>query len=454
MMVGKMKEVLKPNAEEKEFVFSKFCCVETGQKDVLESAKSENCNCERGVLATGIGLKLYENEEGNAYPLPADFSDMQKVAYFWKDGALYGEKAVFLQGNNDFYIYDTATNSAEKVLNFTSEMQAIDFVGVDFQVKKILYGAGGVWTYDSVNGAVKILDEQACNACVCKDRLFLLMNSQQIVYSAPGNATDFSESTSDSGRFLWLPKRGKAVGMAVLEDSVYIFAESGVMCLHVTGSAKEFTFEEVSYTGGDILKGSVAVSDGKLCFLATDGVYLLDGKSVKKAYEDLAVTPRENSACRCVPFESGFILQYTDTLGVSRTAVLNKDGKSGYFIFNAVGLNGFEGKAFCENDGYIQTFSADGSLPANENYYFLSRHLDFGDVKAKTLRSLTIDGFGSLTLKVIGERTRETFLVDLSSGRSSLPVMMNGGRFQLEFFLNQGAVVKKVIADVERLKRR
>ena len=454
MMVGKMKEVLKPSVEEKEFVFSAFCSAETEKENVLGSVKSENCNCERGVLTTGIGLKLYKDEEGKAYPLPADFSNMQKVSYFWEDGAIYGEKAVFLQGNNDFYLYDSATNSAEKVLHFTSEMQAIDFVGVDFQVKKILYGAGGVWTYDSVNKAVKILDEQACSACVCKDRLFLLMNSQQIVYSAPGNATDFRESTSDSGRFLWLPKRGKAVGMAVLEDFVYIFAESGVMRLHVTGSAKEFAFEELSYTGGDILKGSVAVSNGKLCFMATDGVYLLNGKNAKKAYEDLSVMPRGNSVCRCVPFESGFILQYADTLGISRTAVLNKDGKSGYFIFNAEGLNGFEGKAFCGNDGYIQTLSADGNLPTSENYYFLSRHLDFGDVKAKTLRSLTIDGFGSLTLNVIGERTRETFLVDLSSGRSNLPVMMKGERFQLEFFLNQGAVVKKVIADVERLKRR
>ena len=191
-MVGKMKTVLKPSVEEKEFVFSAFCPVETEQNNVLGSVKSENCNCSQGVLTTGIGIKPYENENGNAYPLPTDFSDMQRVLYFWKDGAIYGEKAVFLQVNNNFYLYDTQTNEAKKTLSFTSEMQMLDFVGLDFQVKKILYGAGGVWTYDSVNGARKILDEQACGACVCKDRLFLLMNTQQMVYSAPGNAMDLA----------------------------------------------------------------------------------------------------------------------------------------------------------------------------------------------------------------------------------------------------------------------
>ena len=168
----------------------------------------------------------------------------------------------------------------------------------------------------------------------------------------------------------------------------------------------------------------------------------------------MAITPRENSAYRCVAFENGFILRYQDKSGESRSAVLNKDGKSGYFIFDAVGLNGFDGKAFCDSEGYIQTFSADGDLPATASYYFLSRYLDFGEVKPKTLRSLTLDGNGSFTLNVIEAGTKKTFAVDLSNGRKTLPVMMNGERFQLEFLLNKGAALKKVIADVECLKRR
>ena len=112
------------------------------------------------------------------------------------------------------------------------------------------------------------------------------------------------------------------------------------------------------------------------------------------------------------------------------------------------GLTQSGGKALCVVNGYAYEIVSDGYLVGTERFYFKSRKTNFGINKKKVVRSFRLEGEGNYTLYVYCDGVWRHSTVAFEDGVAVIPVHRQGKEFAFEFQLEQGAVIRKITAEI------
>lgn len=452
-----VKKAFLPAYVKKSFYYDGFCVGNSDVSNILGSSKSKNCVCLDGMLSTGAGMEEYTTYDGYVIPMSSINKEIKQVASYRyrRNGYVFGEKILFLTTDNHFYIYESAATEEEYVTQCGVRTKFAFGMDANSEVYTLICGSVGVWYYDE-NGTLKQVSKNAsCGICLwCADRLFFVNLPYALSYTKPCEPTVAAKTAGECGKIEIPSALGKIVGLGALKDFLYVFTEQGILRMRVRDGAENFSFEEVGYNGGKIFYDGVASGSGSILFMATDGLYLFDGRKAEKICRNLSIAPsRENQSISGLYADGFFYMQYVEEGGEIKRICVSSDGKTAYFAFAVEGLSDGGGKGLFIWDQAVKMISKDGDLPSGEAYTFESKELSLGSEKKKTLKTLTLYGEGECVLKIITDGKEKSFDARFEKGVAVLPVRCSGEKFILSFTLKKGAKIKGAKADVVALKR-
>ena len=452
MMDGKQRWTIEPNVKVEKVAFTRFSNAKTREKGVLTADFTKNCDCKNGALTRGLGYAFLLNGSGAKMRKDGGGTFVAMAYSYVKAANGYDKHMMALDDAGALRMYSQAKNGFENAESFGAGRKMLSLVDENKQFQYVVYGKTGVSLFNEETGR-RDLGFGATAACVYNDRLFLAVTPFRILYSQPGNPTEFEEVLDESGEIFHFAGTGdEVVAMQALENCIYLFTAHGITRLRVKGAAREFTIESVPYVGGEIFGDSVGVFGDRICFLASDGVYLFDGNRAKKAYEKLPIFPkRVGQVCNYGVFEGEYLIGYVDREGESKTLVLDVDGENGYFAFAPNGLCSLEGEMIFHNQNYLLRLDHKGDLPTGENAIFTSEILDFG--KKAAVKEVRLIGEGDVVITVSADEVDESVALTCTGGMAKAKLHGYGESFVIALQLN-GAEAKVYALEltVEKLR--
>lgn len=459
-MTGYKKSVLKAKGKKKKVRITKFNAYLGMGNDgfgadegVLNAVESLNCDCADGELGTGLGIRVCTDRVGRTIQTPTGAAEVKRIyPVALKTESGYKETVCIVTADGALCVYDDGEGAFKEKAYVAADAVAVTAMDGELEAKTVFMGEGGAVVYDSA-GARFVGPEGVTNAgCVCGNRLFMAVSPFSVAYSEPLNVENFTASIDDGGVIRFPTEFGKILSLVAVEEYVYVVYERGVSRLKTAGAAREFRLEKLAYDGGSILAGSAANFGGALTFLAEDGGYRAQGNRLERAWKKTLILPlRGGQVCDHVVSDGAYLIRYIDENGRRRTAALDADGESGFYIFDAPALSGGLGKAYCCFDGGICQIVKDGELPTGNTYRFVSERTDLGVAGRKLLRSLRFKGTGSFRVNVDDGRTEKVVSLTFSDGEAAADLFLRGEAFTMTFFLDKGAKIVELVAELEYL---
>jgi hypothetical protein len=441
--------------------FSSVCGSQTGTGKKASSAyltgAGENVLAVDGVLRRGVGLIsaympfTYSNQVGTVG------FDRPQYVFCVKNGRTgdydsYNEGLLGVDKGNQVFLYNPKTRSWVDTGIKCSSPRVHAFVDSEGVITTLLCGSTGIYTCDiTALTLTRVHEEISYSACVCRNRLFYQNGAYTIAYSAPVQLS-FTESIDEGGMLTLPSKSGRIMDMAAAGSYVYVFTERGVSRLCVSGTARDFVLQELGYDGGEIFLGSVSTcaTDGeKLFFLATDGLYGIDGEKVKRVCASLPTRPRAMGFhCASAAVDGFYLVRFLDEKHVQRTWVYDVASGEGYYSFTIEGLSATtNGAAYCAFDSKIWKITVRGGLPEGVNAVFTAQ-TDFQTPGVKTWESAELRGEGSVELTVQTPTRERTFSLTFKEGVAQIPVQLRAKHFRLRIQLGEGATLRSLTACV------
>ncbi len=452
----KRKDVTSVSTKKTAFSFSRFVPWRrggNGEKNTLYAAESRNCNCLDGTLRTGVTLKICKNANNKMLTYSIEPSAIQRIfcAREGQSDGTYASTYCFLTKDGAYYYSQrTATTySPSAAKSPGSTFDVASFTDDKHGLYTLLFGKNGVTRTAGATYEEYDAQEIFRCGCVADDRAYAVGAYNDLVYSALLQPLDFTESIHEGGRIALPDYAGKAVAILPLGEKLYVFFEYGVTEIEPAGSGKDFKRKKFPYQGGKILRGSVGACMGKLYFMATDGVYELDGKIVRKKFKSLNLRAGDTtSACNFAAYEGGFFLRYYTSGRTWRTVFLDPAADSGYCTMNLYGISEADGKAVCAYESSIYAVTDDGIYQTGEKSFFNTETLDFGLQGRKLLKTLCLKGTGTVDLTVVCGEKRKSFGVYVDGVKTITP-QMYGETFRLEIRLYKGATLQGLSGEIE-----
>lgn len=428
--------------------FERFGVCERGgnpeKEKGLLAVESENCLVGESLKGS-VGASILRRADGSSYginatTLPADYyfshcvNGEDKIGFVTKQGLLFlddGEKPLSRCEFGGRVGYAKAYDSEHK--------------------EKLAFGGeNGVWLYDETNGAVKTNAESASRIiCYYKERVFCVKKPFTLLYSAPTNPSDFSESIDGGGRLEMPSARGEIVALLPLKEKLYIFFEYGICALEGAGSAKEFRVQEMAYHGSRIFGDSVGACFEKAFFLTETGLCVFDGKVVKNACENLAIKPKiTDQVCAQAQADGNYYLRYVNEKGVETGLVVDGMTEKGNRCFAMQGLSVCKGEAVCYANGGLCKIQKGERAPAPFTSYFTAKNITFASAGVKTLNSLRVFGFGNAYVDVCAGRRTRRAKIAMESGVAQAYIGVRGKEFSIKIELEKGAEITALEAEV------
>ncbi|MBQ7913332.1 MAG: hypothetical protein IJ308_08310 [Clostridia bacterium] len=439
--------------------YDTFCLFPTEEKGKLAAAYSLNCSFADGKLQCGIGYERYHDRNGEEVATGA--AEGIRAVYVmeaWSDGGGTELQPYYFirtdKGEAMQYVSLSDGYITKANLGKNANMAAVS--APDGTTRIVICGDGGAYCVDGEDWTkIEDVDEAQGTAAICfsKNRVFLGEKPCKLLYSNPELPWDFTHSY-DEGGYVYLPlNKGNIVDMLEYGEWVYVFFQRGIMRVKPDGLARNFQVEEVSYFGGEIFGGSVGICENWIFFLSENGICRFDGRNVERVGKQYGVTPsKEGGVCTHATVGDYYVLKYPEnSFGTERTIALRADGKDGYFLSDYVGLNECNRMPICSVDNALATLRLGGKLPTGEEFVFESGFLELGGVGRKHLKSVTLYGEGCMTFSVLCDEDEEHFEVEDLPYKLKLRVGMRGEDFSLRFVLEQGAKVRRVVLEYERL---
>lgn len=436
------------------FVYDKFRLFEGAGNDVLFSRDSINCDCRDGALRAGIGIRPYQTpSKGNPVALEqASVSEVRSFRRLAEDGTAVVEQLGVTAGDGNFYLYaeDGATVLAK--LSVGTRAGAVTALSVAEPTAARLIVSGELGTYvmkfDGTEQTA-LFEDTGRAICSCRNRVFVGGKGGVLYYSDPMTPWNFTESIDGAGKIRFLQDHGEIVALKRLGEDVYVFFERAILRMEVAGSAREFRLSTVPYNGCNIFGDSVGAAGEYLFFLATDGMYRTDGKTVKKICENLSIKPnRAGQVCDQAVFDGKYVLRYKETSNKMRQLVIDADGESGYFSTVREGLCENGGVALCRYQGMVYKVESDGLISTGDAARFHTVDMDFGNRGRKTLTKLRFEGEVGMRLLVECDGHSLQRTVAFSDGVAEVELCVRGEKFSFTFELYTGAVLRKMEAEV------
>lgn len=458
-MIGMMKGAFSGKSKTKEVVFDGFRLYGEGVKGILCMKNGLNCSFKDGVLRTGSSLANYYSLLGNEFTSInyANVTTLFSVRFLAEDGVTVNEKMAILSQTGFLYFYNESTKTAASVGRPGTKTQAVYARSPDGEQKWIVAGERGVWTVASDFTLTKLKDITNSNGavCVCKNRVFLGQKTGKLLYSSPLAPWDFTETIDDGGKIELPLDVGTPIDLKTVDDYVYIFCPKAILRLRVAGSARDFELERLSYDGKETCCGSFAVSNGGIVFLARDGLWRAEGRTVEKVSAYLDVQPKEeDQRCQSAVSEGRYVVRYMTSSGTRKTLATDKNGENGYFCRDLESVATAFDKMIFLFSGKIYSFqdageNADGLTIFS--YQCESAETDFETEDNKLVKALAFRGKGEFTLGVYCDGKYREYPVVFENGGTTVKTGLRGKRFSFVFALQNGCEIRRMSATVETL---
>ncbi len=430
-------------------------------KDLAPADDCINCDYGDGVIRAchgGVGFSLGDKE---SFSLPYGAADLD--AFFLvpnkKEQGVYEFTLGYITAQGVLYVYDGSLGAFIRKYTFGVKMRPIEVMDGEENARLFFAGEAGLFAFDG-ESVTEVEIERAAGekvgraVCACADRLFAVLKPYTLAYSAPLAPDDFSVSENDGGRICFPSDKGEIVGLAAVGSALTMFYEYGIARLETGGSARDFALEKIAYGGGRIFGdsvGSCGVGGEKTFFLASDGLYSLHGKTVRKLDTDTAILPvRTGQVCDHAESNGKYYLAYTDEAkGRTGLCVDTQTGKV-YATYAAKGLSNCGGRAMAARDGSVVFLHPDGALPYGENCVFSLRASAFGVAGRKTFRRLRLYGSGEITVRVGNGRTERVCSARFVNGETSVDVRLRGEAFSVAVTIAGNGYVRSAAAEFLR----
>lgn len=452
-----MTDAVKTKAKTERVVYDKFSLGLTEEKGALSSVYSLNCSVADNVLQRGIGYDYYFDRDGNRVAT----EDVEGVcAYYvvetWSDGDGTALKPYYFFRTYAGDVYQYANGQGRYVPKECVGLN-VNMVAVrapDGEMRVIVSGDYGAYCVDGEDWTpIYAVDDTKGTGAVCfmQNRVFLGEKPCKLLYSNPEFPWDFTQSY-DEGGYVYLPlNKGNIVDMVAYGEWLYVFFQYGIVRVKPDGLARNFQVEEISYSGGEIFGGTVGLCGNWVFFLSKYGVCRFDGRNVEYFGKQYGVIPVSGGVCARATVGEYYVVKYRDEMFGDRTFALRADGKDGYFLSNYVGMNMCNNLPLCSIDGSLAILRPEGWLPMGEEAAFDSGFLTLDGAGRKHVKSVTLYGEGCIVLSVICGEDEKSFDVEDMPQKCKLDVGMRGEDFRLKFVLGEGAKVRRVVLEYERL---
>ena len=458
-MYGKKKKAMKLTTTTKKLAFHKFVPwrrVGSSDKNTLYAMDSRNCNCLDGAMRIGVGMKVHTNSTGQVvkYAIEDTEVDCFFFTHMHLESGGYQPMLCCLGKTGEYYFtYFDSTNFIKYLDMQLEDIKQIDsFLTADNEPYVMFFGGSGVsmaqlnvWERSEIFTAVQC-------GCVWNDRAYAVIDPYTLLYSAPLEPMDFSDTIHDSGR-IYIPRdTGNGVAMKPFNGKLYLFSDYGITEIEPAGSAKDFKQKKIAYQGGRIVPGTIGECQGKLYFFALDGVYAFDGHCAEKKFRKLHLRGKDATqkggfaACG-----SGFLLRYCDESNVFRTVYLDPQKDSGYRTTDFCALSMADGRAICGRNKMAYYIQENESLPLGESATFQSEPINFGVKEPKVLRGVRLTGEGSAALSIVTENGMVTYRLNFSEGVMNFRPNVYGYEFQFKITLYEGGSVNGLELEAECL---
>jgi hypothetical protein len=186
--------------------------------------------------------------------------------------------------------------------------------------------------------------------------------------------------------------------------------------------------------------------------LASDGIYLFDGKKFKRFGQGLPINylPKTDY-CKAGYGFGRYFLSFEDENSNRRSVFVDFQDENNFGeIFALDGVGNWNGKVLCVKDRAFSYLDMDGDLPEGEKYLFKCDGTDFSVSGEKFVRGIELCGKGECFLRLQG-RNGEKILAFNLNGKQKFDVGLKGDVFSLEIQLTKGCFVQEMVVDVEQI---
>jgi hypothetical protein len=420
---------------------------EIGEK-VWKVHSARNVEFIDGTAKTGVGVSTLLTQSGKQVALTnvAGLDSVFTLQEFVN--GVYKERYALVTVQGDLCVWNDALEEFDQLRIFGGRMKAVGVTSAtdNGEVQDVmLAGKGGVVFMRGLYTAVEHSSPVLPTACFALGRYFFVEKPYTLWYSKPYAPCDHEDSINDGGNVRLPSEYGTIVGVAAVNEYVYVFYEYGISRIKVGGSAREFRVYPLAYGGGKIHGDSLGVSaigERQIVFLAEDGLYSLRGESVNRICKELAIKPFHGKCdCYHAEFDGKYFLSYTSEDGTRKAVVADMATGKGYFAFEPFGLSGFAGRAYCDDAGYLKNISIDGDLPRGETYTFETENVVMGKTR-KTLDFIELFGEGECSVLVRSDMGEWKGDFHIKDGKASHSLALRGKNFVFTFTLQKGCVLR------------
>jgi len=424
-------------------------------------AEVYNVSTDEGVLKPcgGYGRKSKYNPYGNGSFLLPKVPDGIKRIHVNK---VMGKDVLMLEGEDGWYEewYGLSETVFKKSAGYGSNIKVWIDYSVGQRSMKIISGPSAGCQFITSDGGKIYQYPGFSHGTIYAERLFGVGDwyyPNRIYFSAQYDPSDLEEGAEHGGYIDVNSAYGKAVGMAELGSSLYIFWQHGITELRGYGYQSEFVLRDC-YRCSQFIFDTAEQCGDRLIFAAEDGVYSFDGERVRcisKRIRDIYGGAEKSEAVSVFWRNAYYVAVHSDNYGgEGNNVVLRYNCElEKWDILVGIGIKcmvrvddlGKDELLFLADDGYIYGFDGSdrfGDKPINAVWESPMSTLGKPDM-IKQIRCIMIsaEGEGSLEISVESERGKLKKSLTLSKERRmySVPMRISGHMIRLGIRNREGS---------------
>lgn len=441
--------------------YTKFAFSAVGADEhTLVGTAYENCRILDNKLTSSIMLKNCLNKFSNVITVPSGDIPAQLFCLYRRKGGNMVPYLAILYKSWKMYYYDTELNNGSgdwvEDNNFETVTGITNIQEEAGSKRTCFYNTNGAYYY-ATNIVGTSSGKVTSIGCYHRGRLFVSAGGNKIVYTSPYNYSGY-DATLENGGYLILPSdKGEIVAMASLRGALYVFCEYGIYEIDAVGSARSFVVSTSSYVGDKILGETVTACGEKcICFVAYNGIFSFDGKTVKRIAKNLSVNPYRHDKDiqdKGVYHNGYYHVSYITNNYLLESIMINLDTEVGCLTNMPMGLSVINGQAYCVENSQIKRVGFELDVLPEYIKGVFKVETDFGTSKRKTIRRVWVKGDGTFQLSITADNAIKT--MDCTARQEAprrFDVNLSAEKFELTLEMTQKTRVDSIKVEYETIE--
>ena len=433
------------------------------------SPKTYNFILEKGVPETGVGVSTAVAKIGAVdWEIKKRLVNVKFLNMFsYRTHYLTYDIDRLVAYGEDGHLYETAVNvpyTAFADLGEYGEVLSATVYTYHGETGLLVSATSGLY-FIHLGVVTRLTFSDVCTTMTThNDRVFAVLRSDEykLCFSDDFDPDNWNVSLTEGGYIAFTEEMGRIVKVMSFGGYVYIFFEHGIKRLSAYNDQTEFSVRTLYLSVGRIAAGTVAVCGDRMMFVATDGVYLFDGLSVKKVLAEIKDVFAEDQSLSFAAFHNGKYylacrLDMDSTIGGNNSLVIYDVWKGTHEIAHDIAFNymvpfdteNFSG-VLTETSypvSFLGRLDRSGSVNSTATYkVWCSPVTSLGENSGKKLfRELRLRTEGTVSCDVILDGTTYTYTAQ--SGLNVFHVMRPFDKMQIKL-TSSSAVVRITKAEV------